>query len=173
MVPGTKATSWPCFIPAPTGPTNGGAANLAPPPIPSIRLKAYRRGQQDVEYLVLWSSLHNQPRWAVGRQARAAFKLTGTRQGTGTAAIEDAGRIDYTQLRPGDLWAMRTAIAGHSPRPTPHPGKSSSTFAPHDETPIACRRRMWGLAITDEQNAWCVTTRTSPLLKSLESIGPR
>ena len=28
----------------------------AGPPIPSIRLKAYRRGQQDVEYLTLWSS---------------------------------------------------------------------------------------------------------------------
>ena len=37
-------------------------------PIPSIRLKSYRRGQQDVEYLTLWSQLHDQPRWAVGQQ---------------------------------------------------------------------------------------------------------
>ena len=34
-------------------------------PIPSIRLKAYRRGQQDVEYLTLWSQ--SAQRAAVGR----------------------------------------------------------------------------------------------------------
>ncbi len=38
--------------------------------IPSIRLKAYRRGQQDVEYLTLWALLRKEPRWAVGRQVR-------------------------------------------------------------------------------------------------------
>jgi hypothetical protein len=86
------------------------ATALPPPPIPSIRLKAYRRGQQDVEYLTLWSSLRNQPRWAVGPQARALLNLAGTRQGTGVNAVEDAGRIDYTRLRPGDLWALRNAI---------------------------------------------------------------
>jgi hypothetical protein len=79
-------------------------------PIPSIRLKAYRRGQQDVEYLTLWSSLHQEPRWAVGSRARAALKLTGTRQATGTTDAEDAGRIDYTRLHSRDVWAFRTAI---------------------------------------------------------------
>jgi hypothetical protein len=79
-------------------------------PVPSIRLKAYRRGQQDVEYLTLWSQLRNEPRWAVGQQARAALKLAGTRQGTGFTGGEDAGRIDYGQLRPRDLWALRIAI---------------------------------------------------------------
>jgi hypothetical protein len=91
------------------GPNRSGAAGV-PPPVPSIRLKAYRRGQQDVEYLVLWSNLRHQPRWAVGSQARATLNLAGTRQGTSVAAIEDAGRIDYARLRPRDLWALRTAI---------------------------------------------------------------
>ncbi len=77
---------------------------------PSIRLKAYRRGQQDIEYLTLWSRLRDEPRWAVGRQVREHLNLSGARRGTGTAAVEDAGRIDYDRLRPQDLWALRLAI---------------------------------------------------------------
>ena len=80
-------------------------------PIPSIRLKAYRRGQQDVEYLTLWSQLRGEPRWAVGKQVRGALKLAGTRQASGLIGGEDAGRIDYTRLRPRDLWGLRAAIA--------------------------------------------------------------
>jgi hypothetical protein len=79
-------------------------------PIPSIRLKAYRRGQQDVEYLALWSSSRKEPRWAVGSRVRAALKLAGTRQSTGTTDAEDAGRIDYTRLHSRDVWALRSAI---------------------------------------------------------------
>jgi Domain of unknown function (DUF4091) len=79
-------------------------------PVPSIRLKAYRRGQQDVEYLTLWSQLGGEPRWAVGRRVREALRLAGTRQATGFADADDAGRIDYARLRPQDLWALRAAI---------------------------------------------------------------
>jgi hypothetical protein len=78
--------------------------------IPSIRLKAYRRGQQDVEYLTLWAHGRNEPRWSVGRQVRAALGLAGTRQATGFTGGEDAGRIDYARLRPRDLWALRIRI---------------------------------------------------------------
>ena len=38
------------------------------------------------------------------------MKLAGTRQGTGFAGGEDAGRIDYGRLRPRDVWALRVAI---------------------------------------------------------------
>jgi Domain of unknown function (DUF4091) len=79
-------------------------------PIPSIRLKSYRRGQQDIEYLTLWSQLHDQPRWAVGQNVRSALKLAGTRQSTGSGGGDDAGRIDYGRLRPQHLWALRVAI---------------------------------------------------------------
>ena len=41
-------------------------------PSPSIRLKAYRRGQQDVEYLTLLSQVHEAPRGVVGDRVRAA-----------------------------------------------------------------------------------------------------
>ncbi len=92
-------------------------------PIPSIRLKAYRRGQQDVEYLTLWSSLHKEPRWAVGSRVRAALKLAGTRQATGTTDAEDAGRIDYARLHTRDVWALRSAIGAALSQA--HPGFQS------------------------------------------------
>jgi len=78
--------------------------------VPSIRLKAYRRGQQDVEYLTLWSRQCGLPRGTVGRQVRAALHLSGSRRATETGGAEDAGRIDYSGLRPQDLWALRVRI---------------------------------------------------------------
>ena len=47
-------------------------------PIPSIRLKAYRRGQQDVEYLALLARARGIPRWAVGHAVREALKPAAT-----------------------------------------------------------------------------------------------
>jgi hypothetical protein len=77
---------------------------------PSIRLKAYLRGQQDVEYLMLWSRQRGLPRWAVGQEVRTVLRLAGTRQATETGGAEDAGRIDYSNLRPQDLWSLRMRI---------------------------------------------------------------
>jgi len=68
-----------------------------------VHLKAYRRGQQDAEYLTLWSQTRNEPRWAVGQQVRAALKPAGKGQGTGFTGDEDTGRIDYGRLRPRDV----------------------------------------------------------------------
>ena len=79
-------------------------------PIPSARLKSYRRGQQDIEYLTMWARLHGEPRWAVGRQVREALHLEAERQGTGVADAEDAGRLHYARLRSQDLWALRLRI---------------------------------------------------------------
>ncbi len=78
--------------------------------VPSIRLKAYRRGQQDVEYLTLWSRQCGLPRETVGRQVRSGLHLDGTRKASETGGAEDSGRIDYSGLRPQDLWALRMRI---------------------------------------------------------------
>ncbi len=91
--------------PGTTGPRGG-----EPGVVPSIRLKAFRRGEQDVEYLTLWSRQCGLPRATVGRQVRAALHLAGSRQATETGGAEDAGRIDYSSLRPQDLWALRVRI---------------------------------------------------------------
>ncbi len=99
------------FYPHPARADSGRSVpERALPPIPSVRLKSYRRGQQDVEYLTLWSQVHDQPRWAVGREVRTALKLAGTRQATGFTGGDDAGRIDFGRLRPDHLWALRCAI---------------------------------------------------------------
>jgi hypothetical protein len=117
-----KADELALFYPAPDRDLPGGSrSNAVRMPIPSIRLKAYRRGQQDVEYLTLWSQLHAEPRWAVGRQVRAALSLAGTRRGTGLQGGEDAGRIDYGQLRPQDIWALRVAIGESLSQSRPAP----------------------------------------------------
>jgi hypothetical protein len=71
--------------------------------------------------LTLWSQLHAEPRWAVGRQVRAALSLAGTRRGTGLQGGEDAGRIDYGQLRPQDIWALRVAIGESLSQSRPAP----------------------------------------------------
>ncbi len=97
-------------------------------PIPSVRLKAYRRGQQDVEYLTLWSNLHKEPRWAVGAQARAALKLAGIRHGTNFGGAEDAGRIEFDRLRPGQLWALRVALGEALSQAHPTPTKKLVDF---------------------------------------------
>src|ERR1019366_3949484 len=71
-------------------------------PVPSIRLKAYRRGQQDVEYLTLLSQVKGVPRGVVGDCVRAALHLNAERKTTDGA---DPGLLTFAQLAPGDLYA--------------------------------------------------------------------
>jgi hypothetical protein len=79
-------------------------------PVPSIRLKAYRRGQQDVEYLTLLGQVEREPRWAVGRRVREILRLSAERKGSGFAGGEDAGLIQYSRLKPQELWALRVQV---------------------------------------------------------------
>jgi hypothetical protein len=104
--------------------------------IPSIRLKAYRRGQQDVEYLTLWAHHRGQPRWAVGQQVREALPLAGIRQATDTGGAEDAGRIDNARLRPQDFWALRMRIGEAISQAHPQPQSRLVEFrtSPRDAT---------------------------------------
>lgn len=112
------------------------------PPVPSVRLKAYRRGQQDVEYLTLYARTSGEPRWAVANRVRETLALAGERRGSGFAGGEDAGRIDYAKLSPADLWSLRVRIgsalsAAHPPAagrlvdlrtPRREPGKLRDRF---------------------------------------------
>jgi hypothetical protein len=76
-------------------------------PIPSIRLKAYRRGEQDVEYLTMLALATGQPRWAVGETVRQALRLAGERK---TAGGDDAGVVNFARLKPQDVWALRVQV---------------------------------------------------------------
>lgn len=108
------------FYPAPPG-SDG--------PAPSLRLKAFRRGQQDVEYLTLWMRSTGLPRWAVGEAVRQLLRLTGERKGTG-AEGEDAGVIQFANLRPRDLWQLRTAIGNDLSAKRPAPARRLVDFRP-------------------------------------------
>jgi hypothetical protein len=79
-------------------------------PAPSIRLKAYRRGQQDVEYLTLLSLATDEPRWAIGQRVREALHLVAERRGTGVTEGEDAGIVHYAALKPQDVSSLRVRI---------------------------------------------------------------
>lgn len=89
-------------------------------PVPSIRLKAYLRGQQDAEYLTLLARVERQSQLQLGRSIREALNLSATRKDTGFTGGEDAGVIDFDALRPQDLWKLRVRIgealsAAHPP----------------------------------------------------------
>lgn len=100
----------------------GGRAGLKGP-VPSIRLKGYLRGEQDVEYLTLLAAVEKKSRYLVGRSVRAALHLTGRKKGTGVTDAEDAGVIDFGSMRPQDFWALRMRIGrvldNAHPKPSP------------------------------------------------------
>lgn len=76
-------------------------------PFPSLRLKAYRRGQQDIEYLVL---LANQPGWgreAVVRAVGDALDLSGQVRQTDS---EDAGTIGFDKVSDDQMEIMKMRV---------------------------------------------------------------
>lgn len=84
--------------------------------VPSTRLKAYRRGQQDVEYLTILTQTLDLPRWVIGQQVKAFLGLKPTIHKTGE---QDAGRVGYDTIDPIRLWELRTRVGAmlHSAKP--------------------------------------------------------
>ncbi len=78
-----------------------------PPVVASHRLKAYRRGQQDVEYLILFQEKSGAPRWQIAETVRQTIPLAPRRRITYS---EDAGTEIYSDLTPTDLWQLRTRL---------------------------------------------------------------
>jgi len=107
-----------------------------PGPVPSIRLKAYRRGQQDVEYLTLLALVRGEPRWAVGGRVREALRLAGERLGAGPEAA-DAGSIRFGSLLPRDLWALRVRVGQTLSDAKPAPRRKSVDWTPPPRDPSA------------------------------------
>jgi hypothetical protein len=80
-------------------------------PIPSVRLKAYRRGQQDVEYLELLRRRSDMPPWMLGNWLRDVMDWTSVREGTAVQGGEDAGRVKYRELKSEDFAHLRSFVA--------------------------------------------------------------
>ncbi len=125
----TKADALSLFYP-------GKPAGLTEP-VPSIRLKSYLRGEQDVEYLTIFASVEKQSRYLLGRRVRAVLNLSGKRKGTGFTAGEDAGVIDFGSLRPQDLWALRMRIGEILDAAHPQPSRRIVDF--RTPSAIHCR----------------------------------
>jgi len=76
-------------------------------PIPSVRLKAFTRGQQDVEYLTLFCDVFNVPRYAVAGWLNKMIDLEGR---ISKSYREDAGTMNYKSVDPVKLWEIRYRI---------------------------------------------------------------
>lgn len=79
-------------------------------PWPSVRLKAYRTGQQDVELL---NAVHKNlgaglSRYEFGEMLLEELKLNSQGRGSGRDVVEDAGWSDYGQISPEQvaLWRI-------------------------------------------------------------------
>ncbi|RKY01973.1 hypothetical protein DRP77_08665 [Candidatus Poribacteria bacterium] len=77
-------------------------------PLASFRLKALRRGQQDVEYLNLLASKRG---WDRDQIARAVADLVQLRGEVREEFVDDAGRFVFESLSPEMFEALRCAVA--------------------------------------------------------------
>ena len=76
-------------------------------PVASIRLKAFRRGQEDVEYLTLLGDVYNQPQYAVAAGLKQVVDMSGK---VIKRSEEDAGIIKFDKVDPTSLWQMRCRV---------------------------------------------------------------
>ncbi len=72
--------------------------------VPSVRLKAFRHGEQMIEYLTLLGMVYQQPRFAVAGGMRQAVDLAGRFQKT---YEDDAGTVRFDKVDPTALWMLR------------------------------------------------------------------
>ena len=73
-------------------------------PYPSVRLKAFTRGQQDVEYLTLFGKTYNLPRYAIEKIVKNFIGMESTVKKTSTM---DAGTISFDSANSINLWRLR------------------------------------------------------------------
>jgi len=77
-------------------------------PLASLRLKALRRAQQDVEYLVAFGKKFGYDREQLASAVSQVLDLAGR---TESQFVDDAGRTVFERLRPEDFFSLRQAIA--------------------------------------------------------------
>jgi hypothetical protein len=88
---------------------------------PSARLKSFRRGEQDIEYLTLLSQVSKTPRWVIAKNAREALKLADAQ--VIKRNEDDAGRIEFTASSPVTFWTLRTQVGQMLSAAKPPPAK--------------------------------------------------
>jgi hypothetical protein len=118
-------------------------------PVPSVRLKAFRRGQQDVEYLTLLTLVTGEPRWAVGRRVREALGLAGERGASGFTGGEDAGLVRFNRLRAADAWALRVRVGRALDAARPAPKRTLVELRTPSRDPSKLRPSEVGVGVGD------------------------
>ena len=78
-------------------------------PFDSLRLKAFRRGEQDIEYMMMLARKQGWDREAVSRAVAGAAKLSG---GVEQNSEEDAGTVSFRQASDSALDELRLRVAG-------------------------------------------------------------
>ena len=76
--------------------------------VPSLRLKAFRRGEQDAEYLALLQRATKRPRAEIAAAARKRLQLDDAQALRNDG--EDAGKTKYAKDSPEDLELFRREI---------------------------------------------------------------
>ncbi len=77
-------------------------------PFASMRLKAYRRGQQDMEYLILLAQKRGWDRDAVTHAIAGALDLSSDTKMTWE---EDAGTVTFDKVKDADMESLRLRVA--------------------------------------------------------------
>jgi len=76
-------------------------------PKPSVRLKAFTRGQQDVEYLTLVCDVFDKPHYAVAEWLNTIVNLEGS---ISRSSSNDAGTVQFDDIDSSDLWQLRCRL---------------------------------------------------------------
>ena len=96
-------------------------------PVASIRLKAYTRAQQDVEYLQLVARAVGCRPEELGPSLRTELGLVGRKKSTGWAG-EDAGVMDYGPMTPQSLWRLKRRLGTWLDRNSAGPAAARDWF---------------------------------------------
>lgn len=75
--------------------------------LPSIRLKAFRQGEQMIEYLTLLGDTYKQPQFAVAAGMKQAIDLTSA---VHKSYEDDAGTARFDKADPTALWLLRYRV---------------------------------------------------------------
>ncbi|NJL31991.1 MAG: DUF4091 domain-containing protein [Phycisphaerales bacterium] len=76
-------------------------------PLPSLRLKSYRAGQQWVQYLHMLHVQSGEPHWKIARWLQSELALTTSFTRTHAA---DAGATTWNNLDPSQLERLRIRV---------------------------------------------------------------
>ncbi|MHC4250669.1 MAG: hypothetical protein ACYS9X_16200, partial [Planctomycetota bacterium] len=98
------------FYPRPAhraGPTSGADAPGAGGPVASVRLKAFRAGQQLIEYLTMLGDVYGQPHFAI---AGGVGRLVDLRSNVVKTHADDAGTIRFKASDPAAIWELRMRV---------------------------------------------------------------